>query len=296
MKNLKNKIIVITGGAEGIGKSLVLLLLKTGAEIVVYDRSTIDYLESLEINERLRITCFKGDITKKKDVEAFVAYVHEEFGKIDILINNAGASIARNSAAETPDELSEFIFNVNYWGAVYFIKSFLPLLRSFGESKIVNICSIFSLFSVCERAAYCASKSALKAYSDALRLELRPRKIDVLCVFPGKVNTNIALNSIGWANKADKLMAIKLQNGGSALSPQCAAKQILKGIKKSKNHIFVGADAKVARFLLRLFPYKGVLFINWLIKRSEKNAKQKVFSPVSKRPPSKKLLQFEFTK
>ena len=114
MIKIKNSTIIITGGAEGIGKSLVLNLLKAGAKIIVYDQKAIDYMDSFENDDRSRITYYKGDVTKKEEVKAFAKFVSLNFGKVDILINDAGASIARNTVAETPDALSKFIFDVNY--------------------------------------------------------------------------------------------------------------------------------------------------------------------------------------
>jgi short-subunit dehydrogenase len=296
MIKIKNSTIIITGGAEGIGKSLVLNLLKAGAKIIVYDQKAIDYMDSFENDDRSRITYYKGDVTKKEEVKAFAKFVSLNFGKVDILINDAGASIARNTVAETPDALSKFIFDVNYWGAVYFARCFIPLLRSGAASKIVNICSIYGLFSVRERAVYCASKSALKAYSSALRLELKSKKIDVICVFPGRVNTKITENSIGWSNNSDKLHAIKIQNDRSTLSPNCAAMKIIKGIRKNKKYIYVGFDANLAKLLLRFFPVRGEIFINWLIMRVERKAKQRSLTWVKRKPLLKNLFQFEFTK
>lgn len=301
MKTFQNKNIVVTGGAEGIGKSLVLFFLQAGANVVVYDLKSPDYsVSSVEYNGG-QLTFYEGDVTKKKEVEKFSKYIGSKFGQVDMLINNAGVSIARNKAAETPDQLSEFIFDVNYWGAVYFTKYFIPLMRPFGASKIVNVCSIYSLFSVRDRAAYCASKSALKAYSNALRLELKPKKIGVTCVFPGRVNTQITLNSRGWISESEKLHAIKAQNNKSALSPKSAALQIIRGIKKSKNQVYVGFDAKMAWLLLRFFPVKGEILINKLIKRSELKSKKKTSSSVLvKRPvlrPSwRYFFRFQFLK
>ncbi len=297
MKTFQNKHIIVTGGAEGIGKSLVLFLMQAGANVVVYDLKTPDYVNFPNPDEDNRLTFYKGDVTKKDEVEKFSEFVARKFGHLDMLINNAGVSIARKKAAETPDQLSEFIFNVNYWGAVYFTKSFVPLMRTFGVSKIVNVCSIYSLFSVRDRAAYCASKSALMSYSNALRLELKSKKIGVICVFPGRVNTQITQNSMGWMNESEKLHAIKAQNNNSALSPESAAMQIIRGIMKNKSHIYVGFDAKIAWLLLRLFPVKGEMFINKLIKRSELKSKKKEPSSIFlNRPVRRYFLRFHFLK
>jgi NAD(P)-dependent dehydrogenase (short-subunit alcohol dehydrogenase family) len=285
MKNLKNKNIVVTGGAEGLGKSLVLFLLEAGANVVVYDLKAPDYLNEFNENSA-RLSYYQGDVTKKKEVKEFVKFFSREHHKLDILINNAGISIARNKADKTPDKLSEFIFNVNYWGAVYFTKYFLPLMPVHSASKIVNVCSIYSLFSVRERAAYCASKSALNAYSKALRLELKPKNIGVICVFPGRVDTKITMNSRGWASEAEKIRAVRAQNTKNALSPESAAFQIIRGIMKCKKNVYVGFDAKMARLLLRFSPVKGEIFINKLIRRAEIKTKQRILTPALVKKPS----------
>lgn len=171
MDAFRNKVVVITGGADGIGRSLTQKFLQLGATVITNDNNKrkLEELKDILSREGKQCAIFKADVSNNDEVQEFSKYVRQNYGKVDMLINNAGVSIAQIPASDIPLDLSEWIFKINYWGAIYCVNNFMPMINSNGGSKIINICSIYSHFGVYLRSVYCASKSALKAYSSVLR-------------------------------------------------------------------------------------------------------------------------------
>lgn len=277
MIDLKSKVVVITGAGNGIGRALALEMARKGAKVVINDIDNSTLEESKNLLNEVSDGCgyFCADISIRDEVIAFSDYVKNEFGHADLLINNAGVSLGRLNAVDIPADLNEWIFNVNYWGAVNCVNSFVPIMPLNSGSKIVNICSLYSYLSVYQRSAYCASKSAIKSYSASLRYELKNLGIDVISVFPGMVNSKIVENSKGWRKENEQKAAVGLQKKYAKLSSSVAAGQILKGVLKNKKRIVVGLDAKLTIQLLRFFPNKGEEWINKLILYSENRSKRK---------------------
>lgn len=277
MRKLTGKVVVITGAGDGIGKELAKLYLAQGAIVVVNDICD-QKLENFKNSQTFSINnfyCFRTDISRKEEVIHFSEFVKNKCGHVDILINNAGVSIGRLDAVEISDELNDRIFGVNYWGNIYCIRSFLPLIPNNSGSKIVNVCSLFSYLSAYHRSAYCASKSALMSFSNSLRVELKRYGIKVITVFPGMVNTQIVHNSIGWKNTKDKLAAEEILYKFASLSSSKAANKIFVGIARNKKQIRVGIDAKLIFHFLRLFPQWGEELINsWMMFSEERFMKK----------------------
>ena len=271
MIDFKDKIIVITGGGEGIGHAMAHILNNSGAIVIINDINEQGLIKSKEAFKEISGQCvfYQADIADRENVSAFSKFIKRKFGRIDILINNAGVSIGRLNAENISRDVWDWIFGVNFWGAVNCVDHFLPLLQTQTGAKIVNICSISSYFGMYQRSAYCASKSALKVYSAALRYELKEKGISVISVFPGMVNTKIFQHSKFWNSDKEKVVAEKLYNKYSSLSAEKAAQRIIAGIHKNRKIIHIGRDAKLISYLLRLFPKLGEDILNFLIIRSE---------------------------
>jgi short-subunit dehydrogenase len=186
----------------------------------------------------------------------FAEKVINEFGKIDILINNAGVALVSNI-----DEMSyhdfEHVMNINFWGMVYGSKAFLPYLKQRKKSQIVNISSVFGLWALPSQAAYNSSKFAIRGFTESLSQELYHTGVNVMCVHPGGIKTEIVKNA-GFAtetsllknkNRMEKLFAF-----AAITKPQKAAKIIIKGIKKEKRRLLVGTDAYLFDLSQRMFP------------------------------------------
>lgn len=271
MDEFKNKVVVITGGGEGIGRALAKKFYDSGANIIINDideerlKETRDFLNK----DGDRCISYKADVSKNEEVLRFSEFVKKEFGKIDLLINNAGVSLGRHYATEIPNDVSEWIFGVNFWGDVNCVNNFLPLMQPKSGAKIVNICSIFSYFGVYKRSMYCASKSALKAYSESLSYELKEKGISVLSVHPGMVKTKLVKNSKFWKSEKEKLATMNLFDKHASLTAEMTAKRIVKGILRNKKNMHIGRDAIIIYYLIWLFPKMGKDFLNNLIINSE---------------------------
>lgn len=274
MKANDKKIVVITGAGDGIGRALASIFIQHGSTVIINDISKYKLDESKKLLQRC--STFEADISKRDEVQAFSKYVKKNFGKVDILINNAGVSIGRLDAVDISNDLNEWIFGVNYWGTVYCVNSFLPLIPMQSGSKIVNVCSLYSYLSVYHRSAYCASKSALKAYSDSLRYELKNKMINVVTVFPGMVNTHIIQNSRGWNNENEKLAASNFQQKYASLTSEAVAQKIFTGIAKNRKRIHIGIDTKLTFYLLKFLPQRGEEWINNVIRKSELRFKRRL--------------------
>ena len=278
MINFKNKVVVITGGGEGIGRALSNILCNSGAFVVINDIDDKKHRETKDFRQKSsnHCVCFKGDVAIKKEVNALSEFVKKKYGKVNLLINNAGVTAGRLDAVDVSTDLWEWVFGVNFWGTINCVNSFLPLMQATEDAKIVNICSIFSYFGMYQRSVYCASKSALKTYTASLRYELKKQGIDVVSVFPGMVKTNIIQNSKFWDSEKERIIVTKLYDRYASLSAEKAALKILTGIHKNRKRIHIGRDAKLIYHLLRLSPKIGEDLINHVITRTESRFRKKL--------------------
>jgi short-subunit dehydrogenase len=196
------------------------------------------------------------------DREAFAAYaaaVAEHFGRVNVVINNAGVALAGNLADLDYDDM-EWIVGINFWGVVYGCKFFLPYLKQADEAHIVNLSSLFGLIGVPTQTSYCATKFAVRGLSEALWVELKDLNIGVTSVHPGGVRTNIA-KSARSEGAALKSRAIDVIDRFS-VSPERCARQIVGAIKKNKMRQLVTRETHfvdVAKRLSAVLPQRLLL-------------------------------------
>jgi len=260
---LQNKVIVITGGGNGIGRELVLQLLARGARVAAVDKDETFLAETVELcrAEKERLTKYQVDIRERGAVEALFDQVMAQHGSVDGLINDAGIMqpFVRLNALDY--EAIEQVMDTNFYGTLYMTKTFLPHLLTRPEAHIVNISSMGGFLPVPGQTIYGASKAAVKLLTEGLNSELLGTNVRVTVVFPGSVATNIAENS-GVAASLD-LEAVpdseSMQN--RALAPQKAAQIILDGVEQDRYRILVGSDASLMDRLYRLSPRRAANFI-----------------------------------
>ena len=174
---------------------------------------------------------------------------------MDILINNAGVS-SSGAVSELGYELLEWTMNINFWGVVHGTKAFLPYLLERPEASLVNISSVFGLIGMPRRAAYCASKFAVRGFTEALRLELHDTPVAVTVILPGGVRTNI-VHRIRAAGRDDPLSdpaARRVVTESFRTSPEEAAQAIIDGIRKKRPRVLIGPDARTIDRLARWMP------------------------------------------
>ena len=268
MKILPDTAVVITGAASGIGRALAIDLGARGARLLLAD---IDPAGLQQISAQLQaqgVTCYTR--TTDTGVEAEIAALAAEsarlFGAADIVINNAGVALTvpvdKLSSAD-----AQWLMNINFWGVVHGCRHFLAQLRSRPQARLVNISSIFAMVSVPTQSMYNASKAAVRAFSDALREELRGGPVGVLCVHPGGIDTRIAEN----ARLVDVSMvaadAKELRNNFRRMartSAQQAARAIVAALEADRTRLLIGSDALIADWVYRLAPGRASAWLTAL--------------------------------
>ncbi|MCA1971301.1 MAG: SDR family oxidoreductase [Caenispirillum sp.] len=224
MSNIANKIVLITGASSGIGEATARALAKAGAVVVLGARRT-DRLERLADD----ITAAGGraiyqrlDVTSRDDVQSFANAAIEAFGRIDVVINNAGVMPLSPMAALKVDEWDRMV-DVNIKGVLYGVAAVLPTMNRQGSGQIINVSSIGGLAVSPTAAVYCATKYAVRAISDGLRQE--NDRIRVTCVYPGVVESELA-DTITDPTAAEAMAAYRR----IALRPEAIADAIAHAI------------------------------------------------------------------
>jgi 3-oxoacyl-[acyl-carrier protein] reductase len=191
MNSLSGKVAFVTGGSRGIGLAVARALLLQGASVVITgtNQKNLDAAaEELQGDGGSRLMALRADVRRFDEVEEALAATAARFGGVDILVNNAGVGVFR-SVAETTVEEWHRVLDTNLSGVFYACRAGLPHLKKRGGGWIINISSLASKNAFVNGAAYCASKAALNAFSEALMQEVRYDGIRVAYVLPGSVNT-----------------------------------------------------------------------------------------------------------
>jgi short-subunit dehydrogenase len=189
--SFEKKIVLITGASTGIGRSLAIDFAKLGAVVIGCGRSkerldqTLNEIRSANPSSTM-IPC---DVGNREQVQSMMAKVLEQFGRIDILINNAGIGM-RKPFVETSLETVEEIMRTNYLGMIYCTHAVLPSMIARRSGHIVNISSVAGIAGFLNIAAYCASKFAMNGFSESLYHEIKPHGIHVSVICPGRVRTD----------------------------------------------------------------------------------------------------------
>jgi short-subunit dehydrogenase len=245
----KDKVAVVTGGSDGIGKALVQLLLTNGAKVATCGRSydKLYQLKSFHPNNDLFIQT--ADVSKEADCKKFIDEVINVYGRIDILINNAGISM-RAEIAETDLDTIKRVMDINFWGTVYCSKFALPeILKTKGT--IVGVSSIAGFRGLPGRSGYSASKAAVNSFLEVLRTELLDSGVNVMWVCPGFTTSNIRNAAL---NKDAKPQGETPMDEESMMSAEECAQHILHSIEKRKRTLILTFTGKRAIFMNRFFP------------------------------------------
>lgn len=264
----KESVAVITGAASGIGRALAIRFANEGiAGIAISDWNEKGLLETAaEIQQiGVPVSTHVIDVSKIDQVQRFSDEVIERHGRVTHLINNAGVGLFGTFEHVSIADI-EWLMGVNFWGVVYGCKVFLPTLLEQDESHIVNISSVFGFIAPEEQTAYCASKFAVRGFTESLRHEYRESNLHIACVHPGGILTDIARNSkLGENTPEDwKNQGAKFFDRVARTTPEAAADTILQGIEERNPRILIGGDAKQISLISRLFPTRYLSVIERL--------------------------------
>lgn len=252
---LTKKNILIAGAGSGIGRELVLVLLKKNSKVVAVDlrQESLNILKK-EVGEDKNLITQALDISDKTAVEKLA----KELSDIDVLINNAGIIQPFKKVNDLEYVDIEKVMKVNFWGTLYMTKAFLPDLLKRPEAYIANVSSMGGFLPVPGQSVYGASKAAVKLFTEGLYAELIDTNVGVSIIFPGATATNITKNSGVEAPKVSDEQMKKFK----ALPADEAARLIIEGIENNKPQIFLGSDCKSMNLFYRLSPLRAIKLIS----------------------------------
>lgn len=245
--DLQGKIALVTGGASGMGRICALRLANRGARVAIFDLNE-EGLQSTAA-EHASIQPFRCDISSRDDVEAQVKNVESALGPVDHLVH-AAALMPAHALADHSVEKVEFLFQVNFFGTVYMIKSLLPAMLERNSGTMILFGSIAGVAFVPKMGAYCATKAAVNTYVECLQNEIRSSGVDIHLVCPPAVNTPLIDQTIntdapGSINQA--------KQSGRLADPEKIIDAIDKGVAKGKDIIYPG-EAWFLMIWKTLFP------------------------------------------
>jgi len=249
---MRNQVVIITGASSGIGQACALQYAKNGASVVLAARNEAK-LEELsravtEIGARSLIVPF--DVTIAEDRKRLIDVTIEQFGRIDVLLNNAGIS-QRALAKDTILEVERQLMEVNYFGVIALTRLAIKPMIAAKSGHIGVISSIVGKFGFPLRTGYSATKHALHGYFESLRAELYHDNIKVAIICPGRVKTNISINAL----TEDGSSHSKMDDGTEAgISAEYCARQIVKAIDKGKRETYIGGKEILMIYIRRFLP------------------------------------------
>lgn len=276
------RVAVITGAASGIGAALATACAARGYRLVLAD---VDQPRLQELADALRssgveLIAQHCDVADREQVQHLANACTERFGPASTVFNNAGVALVDPLASMNMTD-AQWIIGINFWGVVHASQIFTPQLQSRPGSAIVNLSSVFAMLSLPSQSMYNASKAAVRAFSDALREELRhplpahatgrlAHPVHVLCVHPGGVKTRIVEqarigNLEGIASDAQTLRSNFLQVART--TPEQAAASILHALDRGKTRLLIGADARMGDLLYRIAPSRSSAWFAALARR-----------------------------
>ena len=255
MKNLQGKVAVVTGAGSGIGRATALQLARSGCALALADinaEALGPVVETLKTYP-VAVSTHAVNVADKAQMAAFPDAVLAEHRTVHIVVNNAGVMVADAFETHTLEDF-EWLIGINFWGVVYGCKFFLPHLRRSDEGHIVNLSSMFGFYGLPTQTSYCASKFAVRGFTESLRAELAGSGIGVTAIHPGTIRTNIMKaartrqTTGGLVERGQDLM----NRFGTA--PERVAAKIEHAIRHNRARVRVGPDSYLTDYLVRLNP------------------------------------------
>lgn len=264
---IRGRTAVITGAASGIGRAVAQQLASQGCPVALADQDADGLADTAETIGGPVITR-KLDVRDRAGMMAFAAEVEKwRTAPLGMVFNNAGVTVLQSVADGSPED-DEWVGEINYGGVVNGVRAFLPLLLAQDSGVIVNTSSVFGLIGFPHQSAYCASKFAVRGYTDALRQELRKTGVSAVNVHPGGIKTNIVSNARFRSDYRGEFgdvgeAAVEFEQLART-TPERAAEIIVAGVERGRARVLVGPDAHFLDLLVRVAPTRYYDLINRL--------------------------------
>ncbi len=280
MKSLKGKVVAITGAGSGIGRALAHEFARQGALLSLSDINEVAVHETTrQLPSGTQVLATRVDVGSLDDVQAWAAATLARFGRINVIVNNAGVALSGTVGALSIADY-EWIMRINFWGVIYGTKVFLPHLEASGDGHIVNVSSVFGLTAQPLMSGYNASKFAVRGFTESLRqdLELAGSCVSSTCVHPGGIKTNIAKSarvdaSVVTLTGREASEATQEFERMFFTTPAQAATVIVNGVLANKRRVLIGADARLFDWCARWMPaFYQRIFTAAVRARSRKSA------------------------
>jgi len=249
----KDKIVWITGSGTGIGEGLTRAFAREGAKLILSSRT----MEELgQVNDWCRqnnidYMLLPYDMEKHNNYRELVDQVISRFGRIDVLVNNAGIS-QRALSHETDPEVIRKIFEINFFSAVQLTLCVLPYMLAGQGGSVAVTSSISGIFGFPQRSAYSASKHALSGFFETMGIELRSRNIFITLAYPGRIQTGISLNAL---QKDGSVWGRMDEGQKKGISVDDCARKYLNAIYKRKRSVYIGGKELLMVYFKRFVPW-----------------------------------------
>lgn len=268
MRSLDHAVAVVTGAGSGIGRATALALAAKGCELALADIDEVGLRETLGLlgGPSTVHSAHHVDVADKQRMQEFADEVVDAHGRVNIVMNNAGVSVGAKLEDHSLEDF-EWIVGINLWGVVYGCKFFLPHLQRAGWGTFVNLSSMFGLTGVPGQSSYCATKFAVRGFSESLAIELAHENIDVISVHPGGIRTNIA-RSTRTEHTASHAKVIAWFDR-KAMPPEQAATKIVSAIERRRNRVVITPEAWLTDVVKRLYPPVPTRLASWAMRKSK---------------------------
>jgi NADP-dependent 3-hydroxy acid dehydrogenase YdfG len=265
---------MITGAGSGIGRALAQRLSRQGSPVAIADideaglKETADSLPGPVLTRVL-------DVSDDGEMQSFAAEVRDWLPtRLGSVFNNAGVTVAATVAGGDPDD-DEWLRRINFGGVLNGTRAFLPILTAQDDGVIVNTSSVYGLVGMPYQSAYCASKFAIRGFTDSLRQELRGTGVSAVNVHPGGIKTSIARNArlsrVTGAGGLTREQLVAEFDAMARTTPEKAAEIICRGVEQGKARILVGPDAYLFDTLARVTPTHYYSVLSALDKRRSRS-------------------------
>jgi len=255
---LRDRTAIVTGASTGIGRETARLFARAGANVVLASRNAEALAQVAQELQpyRGRSLAVPTDVTDGQAVESMVSKAAEEFGSVDILVNNAGLGLYAG-LAEGSMENVRYLFEVNVFGALNCIRAVAPYMKQQRRGQIINVSSVAGKIAAPYEGAYAATKFALTAISDAVRLELLEHGIKVITVYPGPIDTSLRENAIKEIEPPSASRVLR------RIPPVRVAEAIVRAVRDERPEVYVTWFDRLAVTLKGVSPR----FIDWGMRR-----------------------------